>query len=204
MKKLLSILLAGILVFSLAACGGTNGDVDVDVDEPESEVFEDAVAKVGMIYGDDETPITLTKPDDAEFTLVGDDPLDSGDMVGLCATDYSWDAEVMGYKYYEGIGSNVPFVDYYFAGAVNEEEYASYEETVSELGIDFEGKPVKAIRYTFKEVDDEEEYKEIFVGFEYKGTEDQGLFGLKIGAFDEDLTDNYLKGLFNQLTILER
>ena len=34
MKKLLAILLAGILVFSLAACGGTNGDVDVDVDEP--------------------------------------------------------------------------------------------------------------------------------------------------------------------------
>ena len=202
MKKLLAILLAGMMVFSLAACGGTNDDVDVD--EPGTEVSEDVVAKVGIVYGDDETPITLTKPDDAEFTLVGDDPLDSGDMVGLCATDYSWDAEVMGYKYYEGIGSNVPFVDYYFAGAVNEEEFASYEETVSELGIDFEGKPVKAIRYTFKEVDDEEEYKEIFVGFEYKGTEDQGLFGLKIGAFDEDLTDNYLKGLFNQLTTLEK
>ena len=206
MKKLLAILLAGMMVFSLAACGGTNDDVDVDIDidEPGNEVSEDVVAKVGIVYGDDETPITLTKPDDAEFTLVGDDPLDSGDMVGLCATDYSWDAEVMGYKYYEGIGSNVPFVDYYFAGAVNEEEYAFYEETVSELGIDFEGKPVKAIRYTFKEVDDEEEYKEIFVGFEYKGTEDQGLFGLKIGAFDEDLTDDYLKGLFKELTIVER
>ena len=90
MKKLLAILLAGILVFSLAACGGTNGDVDVD--EPGTEVSEDVVAKVGIVYGDDETPITLTKPDDAEFTLVGDDPLDSRDMVGLCATDYSWDA----------------------------------------------------------------------------------------------------------------
>ena len=49
-----------------------------------------------------------------------------------------------------------------------------------------------------------EEYKEIFVGFEYKGTEDQGLFGLKIGAFDEDLTDDYLKDLFKELTIVER
>ena len=202
MKKLLAILLAGMMVFSLAACGGTNGDVDVD--EPGTEVSEDTVAKVGIVYGDDETPITLTKPDDAEFTLVGDDPLDSGDMVGLCATDYSWDAEVMGYKYYEGIGSNVPFVDYYFAGSVDEEEYASYEEEIKDLGISYEGKPVKVIRYTFKEVDDEEEYKEIFVGFEYKGTEDQGLFGLKIGAFDEDLTDDYLKGLFDQLTTLER
>ena len=101
MKKLLAILLAGMMVFSLAACGGTNNDVDVD--EPGSEVSEDVVKKVGMVYGDDEIAITLTKPDDAEFTLVGDDPLDSGDMVGLCAADYSWDAEVM---------------DYYFAGAV--------------------------------------------------------------------------------------
>ena len=202
MKKLLAILLAGMMVFSLAACGGTNDDVDVD--EPGTEVSEDVVAKVGIVYGDDETPITLTKPDDAEFTLVGDDPLDSGDMVGLCATDYSWVAEVMGYKYFEGIGSNVPFVDYYFAGSVDEEEYALYEEEIKDLGISYEGKPVKVIRYTFKEVDDEEEYKEIFVGFEYKGTEDQGLFGVKIGAFDEDLTDNYLKGLFNQLTTLER
>ena len=202
MKKLLAILLAGMFVFSLAACGGTNGDVDVD--EPVSEVSEDTVAKVGMIYGDDETPITLTKPNGAEFTLVGDDPLDSGDMVGLCADDYSWDAEIMGYKYYEGIGSNVPFVDYYFTDAVNEEEYEFYEESVTELGFDYEAKPIKAIRYTYKKVDAEEEYEEIFVGFEYKGTEDQGLFGVKICGFDENLTDDYLEGLFKELTTLER
>ena len=54
MKKLLAILLAGMMVFSLAACGGTNGDVDVD--EPGTEVSEDVVAKVGIVYGDDETP----------------------------------------------------------------------------------------------------------------------------------------------------
>ena len=204
MRKLLAILLAGMMVFSLAACGGANNDVDVDTPETGNEVSEDTVEKVGMVYGDDEIAITLTKPDDAEFTLVGDDPLDSGDMVGLCADDYSWDAEVMGYKYYEGLGSNVPFVDYYFAGAVNEENYSSYEETISDLGIDYEGKPVKVIRYTFTEVDDEEEYQEIFVGFEYKGTDDQGLFGLKIYAEDQDLTDEYLKGLFNELTFIER
>ena len=206
MKKLLALLLAGILVFALVGCN--NAEVSEDTDNSgyseELDESEDVVKKVGMVYGDDEIAITLTKPDDAEFTLVGEDPLDSGDMVGLCATDYSWDAEVMGYKYYEGIGSNVPFVDYYFAGSVNEEEFASYEESVSELGIDFEGKPVKAIRYTVKEVDDEEEYKEIFVCFEYKGTEDSGLFGLKIGSFEEDLSDSYIKGLFNQLFALEK
>ena len=206
MKKLLALLLAGIMIFALVGCN--NAEVSEDTDNSgyseELDESEDVVKKVGMVYGDDEIAITLTKPDDAEFTLVGEDPLDSGDMVGLCATDYSWDAEVMGYKYYEGIGSNVPFVDYYFAGSVNEEEFASYEESVSELGIDFEGKPVKAIRYTFKEVDDEEEYKEIFVGFEYKGTEDSGLFGLKIGSFEEELSDSYIKGLFNQMFALEK
>ena len=44
-------------MFSLAACGGTNNDVDVD--EPGSEVSEDVVSKVGMVYGDDEPPLLL-------------------------------------------------------------------------------------------------------------------------------------------------
>lgn len=201
MKKILALLLATMMVFSFVGCN--NEDIEAGPKSTEHQ-DEDVVQKVGMIYGDDEVVITLSKPEDAEFTLVGEDPLDSGDLVGLCADDYSWDAEIMGYKYYEGIGSNVPFVDYYFAGSVVEEEYASYEEEIKDLGITFEGKPVKVIRYTYKEVDDDEEYKEVFVGFEYKGTDDQGLFGVKIGAFDEELSDNYLKGLFNQLTFLER
>ena len=75
---------------------------------------------------------------------------------------------------------------------------------MADLGIDFEGKPVKLIRYTYKEVDDEEEYKACFVGFEYKGTEDSGLFGLKIGSFEEDLSDDYIKDLFKQIFRLER
>ena len=32
----------------------------------------------------------------------------------------------------------------------------------------------------------------------------KNIFGLKIGAFDEGLTDDYLKGLFKELTIVER
>ena len=206
MKKLLALLLAGIMVFALVGCN--NAEVSEDTDNSgyseELDESEDVVKKVGMVYGDDEIAITLTKPDGAEFTLVDDDPLDSGDMVGLCADDYSWDAEVMGYKYYEGIGSNEPFVDYYFSGSVVSEDYDSYEQKEIDLGIDYEGKPVKLIRYTYKEVDDEEEYKACFVGFEYKGTEDSGLFGLKIGSFEEDLSDDYITGLFKQIFRLER
>ena len=79
----------------------------------------------------------------------------------------------MGYKHFEGIGSNEPFVEYYFDGAVSD-NYASYEQEITDLGIDYEGKPVKLIRYTYKDVGDEE------------------------------LSDSYIKGLFNQMFTCER
>ena len=219
MKKLLAILLAGILVFTLAACGGDVSDETIDPETETEEILEDEdfdedvdadfeyedmndVKKVNMIYGDDENVITLNKPDDASFTSI-DDPMGKNDIMTICANDYSWDAEIMGYKCFEKIKSNVPFVDYYFKDSVDE-EYESYEEEVTDLGISFEGKPVKVIRYTFKQVDDDEAYSEIFLGFEYKGTGDKGLFGLKIYAEDEELTDEYLTGLFEQLTFIER
>ena len=205
MKKLLALLLAGIMIFALVGCN--NEEVSDETDNSgyseELDDAEDLVNKINMTYGDDETKITLHKPDGAFFSVDAEDAEDAGDIVIMLADDYSWDAEIMGYKHFEGISSNEPFVEYYFDGAASD-DYTFYEQELTDLGIDFEGKPVKLIRYTYKEVDDEEEYKEIFVGFEYKGTEDQGLFGLKIGAFDEDLTDDYLKGLFKELTIVER
>ena len=200
MKKILALLLAGILVFALAGCN--KEDIEAGPDSTD-HTEEDIAYEVNMIYGDDETAITLYKPEDATYAIGSEEALDASEIVILVADDFSWDAEIMGYKHFEGISSNEPFVEYYFDGAASD-NYTFYEQEATDLGIDFEGKPVKLIRYTYKEVDDDEEYKECFVGFEYKGTEDSGLFGLKIGGFDEDLTDNNLKGLFNQLTTLER
>lgn len=205
MKKLLALLLAGILVFALVGCN--NAEVSEEAGKSgyseELDEAEDVVNKINMTYGDDETKITLYKPDGASFSVDSEDAEDAGDIVIMVADDYSWDAEIMGYKHFEGISSNEPFVEYYFNGAASD-NYTSYEQEATDLGIDFEGKPVKLIRYTYKEVDDEEEYKECFVGFEYKGTEDSGLFGLKIGSFDEELSDDYIKGLLNQIFRLER
>ena len=200
MKKLLALLLAVILVFSIAGCG--NGDIEAGPDSTDNWE-EDVVNKINMTYGDDETKITLYKPEGASFSVDAEDAEDAGDIVIMLADDYSWDAEIMGYKHFEGISSNEPFVEYYFDGAASD-DYTFYEQEAIDLGIDFEGKPVKLIRYTYKEVDDEEEYKACFVGFEYKGTEDSGLFGLKIGSFEEDLSDDYIKGLFKQIFRLER
>ena len=200
MKKLLALLLAGIMIFALVGCN--NAEVSEEADNSgyseELDEAEDVVNKINMTYGDDETKITLHKPDGAFFSVDAEDAEDAGDIVIMLADDYSWDAEIMGYKHFEGISSNEPFVEYYFDGAASD-DYTFYEQEVIDLGIDFEGKPVKLIRYTYKEVDDEEEYKECFVGFEYKGTEDSGLFGLKIGSFEEELSDDYIKDLFTQI-----
>ena len=205
MKKLLALLLAGILVFALVGCN--NAEVSEEADNSgyseELDEAEDVVEKINMTYGDDETKITLYKPEGAFFSVDAEDADDAGDIVIMLADDYSWDAEIMGYQHFEGISSNVPFVEYYFDGATSD-DYTFYEQEITDLGIDYEGKPVKLIRYTYKEVDDEEEYKECFVGFEYKGTADSGLFGLKIGSFDEELSDDYIKGLFKQIFRLER
>ena len=205
MKKLLALLLAGIMIFALVGCN--NAEVSDETDNSgyseELDESEEVVDKINMTYGDDETKITLHKPDGAFFSVDAEDAEDAGDIVIMLADDYSWDAEIMGYKHFEGISSNEPFVEYYFDGAASD-DYTFYEQEAIDLGIDFEGKPVKLIRYTYKEVDDEEEYKACFVGFEYKGTEDSGLFGLKIGSFEEDLSDDYIKGLFNQIFRLER
>lgn len=200
MKKLLALLLAGILVFALVGCN--NAEVSEEADNSgyseELDEAEDVVSKINMTYGDDETKITLYKPEDASFSVDAEDADDAGDIVIMIADDYSWDAEIMGYKHFEGISSNVPFVEYYFDGAASD-NYTFYEQEMADLGIEYEGKPVKLIRYTYKEVDDEEEYKECFVGFEYKGLEDSGLLGLKITPSDEELSDDYIKDLFTQI-----
>ena len=200
MKKLLALLLAGIMIFALVGCN--NAEVSEEADNSgyseELDEAEDVVNKINMTYGDDETKITMHKPDGAFFSVDSEDAEDAGDIVIMLADDYSWDAEIMGYKHFEGISSNEPFVEYYFDGAASD-DYTFYEQEAIDLGIDFEGKPVKLIRYTYKEVDDEEEYKACFVGFEYKGTEDSGLFGLKITPSDEELSDDYIKDLFTQI-----
>ena len=200
MKKVLALLLAGIMIFALVGCN--NAEVSEEADNSgyseELDEAEDVVNKINMTYGDDETKITLHKPDGAFFSVDAEDAEDAGDIVIMLADDYSWDAEIMGYKHFEGISSNEPFVEYYFDGAASD-DYTFYEQESTDLGIDFEGKPVKLIRYTYKEVDDEEEYKACFVGFEYKGTEDSGLFGLKITPSDEELSDDYIKDLFTQI-----
>ena len=120
MKKLLALLLAGIMIFALVGCN--NAEVSEEADNSgyseELDEAEDVVNKINMTYGDDETKITLYKPEGASFSVDAEDAEDAGDIVIMLADDYSWDAEIMGYKHFEGISSNEPFVEYYFDGYI--------------------------------------------------------------------------------------
>ena len=75
MKKLLALLLAGILVFALVGCN--NAEVSDETDNSgyseELDEAEDVVEKINMTYGDDETKITLYKPDGAFFSVDAED-----------------------------------------------------------------------------------------------------------------------------------
>ena len=69
MKKLLALLLAGIMIFALVGCN--NAEVSDETDNSgyseELDESEEVVDKINMTYGDDETKITLHKPDGALF-----------------------------------------------------------------------------------------------------------------------------------------
>ena len=61
MKKLLSVLLAGMITMSLAACGGGS-----DPETPDAPTSDDtSPSSINMVYGTDETPITVYKPENA-------------------------------------------------------------------------------------------------------------------------------------------
>lgn len=230
MKKILLFLLTGLMVFAFCACknGSTNETVtDSDFESEENydeeydeyyddeyyddeyyddEYYDDDVVKeMNIVYSEDDIRVTLYKPDDAYFTIGSDTPEDAGDIAGLSAEDFSWDAEIMGYTcYHSGIEGTRPFVDFYYLGKVLNEDVEMFNGEVTELDFDFEGGPVVIIRYSFKEDGDEEIYEECFVGFEYSDEKGLGLMGLKIGAFDEELSDSYLENLFCEVFCPER
>ena len=78
MKKLLALLLAGILVFALVGCNDAEVSEEADNSgySEELDEAEDVVDKINMTYGDDETKITLYKPEGAFFSV---DPEDADD-----------------------------------------------------------------------------------------------------------------------------
>lgn len=63
MKKLLTILITGIMIFSLAACGG-NGKTDNDVSNNDTpSVADNTIESMTLVYDIDEKEVTIYKPD---------------------------------------------------------------------------------------------------------------------------------------------
>ena len=189
MKKLLALILASLLTLSLVSCGGGSGTSNDDYDDG----YEDVIESIELTYGDDKDTITLYKPENGVFTIEED-----GDIVTLCADDYSWDAEVMGYKYYgdHGIFSNRPFVDYYFSGKVSD-EYTYFADDGYYTDLEYDGSTVVFMDYVYEKEGYEEAVYENFVGFEYEGS-DRGLVGCVFTSFEE-LDDDYLIATFAQI-----
>lgn len=104
-------------------------------------------------------------------------------------------------------GSGEPFASYYFNGELDEywsEEMTSFEQTVTDLGIEFNGKPVKRIESTYVEADEEEAQTDVFVGFEYESTRNgehygNGLLGFQLNMYEEIPSDEELAELFKQV-----
>ena len=196
MKKLFALILTGLMVFSLASCGKSNNDGSDSTDENYDETG--VVEEINMYYGDDKIDITLYKPENASFAIGEEEALDAGDLVVMTADDYSWDAEIMGYKYYgdSGLFSNKPFVDYYFSGIVSD-EYTYYDDDGYYTDLEYNGSTVVIMKYVYEKEDYDEPVYQNFVGFEYEGSEDRGLMGCMFNYY-EDFEDEYFIATFAQ------
>ena len=197
MKKIFAFILASLLTLSLVSCGAGSGNTGDDYDDYD-EYEEGIVEEINMYYGDDKTNITLYKPENASFAIGEEEAQDAGDLVVMTADDYSWDAEIMGYKYYgdSGLFSNKPFVDYYFSGIVSD-EYTYFDDDGYYTDLEYEGSNVVIMKYVYEKEDYDEPVYQNFVGFEYEGSEDRGLMGCMFNYY-EDFEDEYFIAVFAQ------
>ena len=198
MKKLLSVFLAGALAFSLAACGDKT---ETDIDEPSGEVDTSAIEQMTLEYGQDVQEITIYKPQNASFT---NEESDHTDLISISSDDMSWWIDVWGSTAYD-YGAGEPFVYYYYKGELDEyysETLSNFTQTVTDLGVEFNGKAVKKIESTYTE--DGEEQTDTFIGFEFEDKRDgehfgDGLLGFQFAAYDEIPSDAECANLFKEV-----
>ncbi len=206
MKKLLSIILTGVVALSLAGC---EKKVDTDESGVSSNGSDDAAAveQVKLYYGTDKQFITLYRPENSEFQIDPDEADDDDNyLVEICENDLAWVMDVWGdVAYSYGNGDAIAY--YYYNGELSEdtqELYTSFEQDVRDLGIEFMGKPVKRIESRSVDEGDDEEDVDIFIGIEFEDTRDgehcgDGLLGYELSMYDEVPSDEKYIELFKQV-----
>lgn len=201
MKRLSVFVLIFMIALSLTACNGDKPETGM----PDPEAY-DVISEVNMVYGTDDNELTIYKPENASFEV--EDAEDGGDLVWVAADDMSWNIDVFGAVCYDHDVPSHPFVDYYYNGELNSEEddFASFEQEVRDLGISYMGNPVKVLEYTYTEADETDRETEFFVGVEFTDTRDgkqygRGLLGYKFYMYSEPLSDPEFAKLFEELFI---
>ncbi len=183
MKKIFSLLLAGIMVFSFVGCNSEDVEsgpdsvenVNVDAEDNSEEKF------IVMHYGYDsdyeEYEAVIHCPEGAYFDE--DDYADyeeDGYMYTFTVMDDVREYTATANNYFnreaydnKPIGYDVP-QQLYFDGELDEEtlaETATYSQNVTKLGFEWEGKDVILIETEYSTID-EWDYDEAFVGVEYE------------------------------------
>lgn len=159
-----------------------------------------------MIYGSDEIPFTIYKPENGTLELDIEDVEDELNFVWITSDDYEWTIDVFGSVLYYNGNADDAFVEYYYNGELDyfADDYEYFDENVYELDITYNGEYVKVIEYTFVEDGEEEEETEYFVGIEFEDTYygeyyGDGLVGYRYYMFDEEPSLDELSDLFTQI-----
>lgn len=206
MKTAIILVLVCVAVFCLIACSVKDSPEHTGMPDPEFIRRQKTVKKASMVYGTDRIPITVTKPETAYFTALPGKAADGVDRVYLKADDGTWSAEIFSTVYSDNNDRNEDFAEYYFSGKTGEDtSYEYFCQNVTDIGATYGGKPVKRITSTYKTAGDSNTYEICFVGFEFSDTSvGKGLMGFKIYSIGREISDKFVKSLFNEMFRYER
>lgn len=177
MKKLLALLLAGLMLFSLAACGDKGAEAPSEVG---TSLTEDGEKSMVIHYGTnhyEEYEAIIYQPEGAYFD---EDDYADYEEDGYMYTAWVYDDEREYSAHVEDYWSRASFnsepIGYdvaqqlYFEGKLDEAtaaEYTNCSQKVTPLGFKWQDKDVMLIETSYTDAD-EFDYTEIFVGVEYE------------------------------------
>lgn len=180
-----------------------NGVVPFDIQEAGDGPIDGSEAETALfLYGYDELPFTIYKPGCASF--MSEPEAEGRDMITLVENDNAWVMDIWGAVAFDYGEATDPFANYYFKGSLSELESEYYEiesQNVKNLGVSFDGKPVKRVETVIRDIEDDEVSTDVFVGFELESTNGGkktgvGLVGFQLYMYEELPSDDELAELF--------
>lgn len=211
MKTAIVLVLMCLAALIVIGCNAKGQPEHTGMPDPAYISRQKSTEKVNMVYGTDKVIVTLYKPSKAYFSIMPERAQNAGDRVYLEADDGTFSAEIFSTVYFDGNDSNEAFAEYYFCGELVKfkDEYEYFHQETQELGVSYKNMQAKRITSTYKRKGEKEEFSSCFVGFEFENTngsepEGKGLMGFKIYGRGREISDRFVKGLFNEMFRFER